>query len=219
MGKNSTETAYNLSLANLLRLEGLDAEGEQRHRFGKSHGQADVLVDFDEYAVVIEAEFGKPAKADADKRMPPSMPAVVNGLPVRLVVAIGYPSRLSELPESQTQGNLSICEDLIITYRYFGENWSEESVGNVVGLADVLRNYWVQSDNGIGIDDTVRKVDAAIKDAGEVLSKVEYAHGGEQDGPATKALIWLNAMMFQELLARHLDLRRLCSPDTGVDPV
>ena len=120
MGSNSTEVAYNLSLARLLRHEGLNAEGEQRHIFGKSHGQADVVLDFDDYAVVIEAEFGSPAKADADKRFPTSAPAVVNGLPVRLVIAVGYPRRLADLPESQTQANLALCDDLIIAYRYFG---------------------------------------------------------------------------------------------------
>ncbi len=58
---NATEVAYNLSLARLLRHEGLSAEGEQRRVFGGSRGQADVLLDFDEYAVVIEAEFGETA--------------------------------------------------------------------------------------------------------------------------------------------------------------
>ena len=45
---NATEVAYNLSLARLLRHEGLSAEGEQRRVFGGSRGQADVLLDFDE---------------------------------------------------------------------------------------------------------------------------------------------------------------------------
>ena len=44
--------------------------------FGASRGQADVLLDFDDYAVVIEAEFGAPAKADADKRLPAGGPQV-----------------------------------------------------------------------------------------------------------------------------------------------
>ena len=205
MGSNSTEVAYNLSLAQLLRYEGLNAEGEQRHVFGQAQGQADVLLDFDDYAVVIEAEFGKPAKADANKRLPKTAPAIVNGLPVRLVVAVGYPKRLANLPESQTRANLAACEDLIIAYRYFGESWGEEAAGSVASLAEVLRNYWVQSDNGIGIEETVGRAASAIKAASEILARLEPEDRGEQDGPSTKALIWLNAMLFQELLARHLD--------------
>ena len=202
---NATEVAYNLSLARLLRHEGLHAEGEQRRVFGASRGQADVLLDFDDYAVVIEAEFGAPAKADADKRLPAGAPAVVGGLPVRLVIAIGYPSRLADLPESETDVNLAACDDLVIAYRYFGEAWGEETIGSVGTLAEVLRDYWVQSDNGIGIEETVKRAALAIEAASDVLARIEPQDSGEQDGPATKALIWLNAMLFQELLARHLD--------------
>ena len=205
MGSNATEVAYNLSLARLLRHEGLNAEGEQRHVFGESRGQADVLLDFDDYAVVIEAEFGSPAKADADKRLPGAAAAVINGLPVRLVVAVGYPARLADLPESQTQVNLASCNDLTIAYRYFGEAWGEEATGSVSSLAEVLRDYWVQSDNGIGIEKIVRQADSAIETASDILAKAEPGDRGDQDGPSTKALIWLNAMLFQELLARHLD--------------
>lgn len=202
---NATEIAYNLSLARLLRHEGLHAEGEQRRVFGGSCGQADVLLDFDDYAVVIEAEFGAPAKADADKRLPVGTPAVVGGLPVRLVVAIGYPSRLADLPESETDTNLAACDDLIVAYRYFGEAWGEEITGSVGTLAEVLRDYSVQSDNGIGIEETVKRAASAIEDAGDILARLESQGSGEQDGPSTKALIWLNAMLFQELLARYLD--------------
>ncbi len=87
--------------------------------FGGARGQADILLDFDDYAVVIEAKFGAPAKADADKRLPAGAPAVGGGLPVRLVVAIGYPSRLADLPESETDENLGACDDLIMDYSVF----------------------------------------------------------------------------------------------------
>ena len=107
---NSTEVAYNLALARLLRHEGLNAQGEQRQRFGEARGQADVLLDFEDYAVVIEAEFGAPAKADADKRFPPDRPAMVGGLPLRLAVAVGYPERLADLPESDTDANLAAAQ-------------------------------------------------------------------------------------------------------------
>ena len=159
---NATEVAYNLSLARLLRHEGLSAKGEQRRVFGGSRGQADVLLDFDEYAVVLEAEFGAPAKADADKRLPKDAPAIVNGLPIRLVVAIGYPEALADLPESKTDENLAACPNLRIAYRYFGEPWGEETTGSVTDLAEVLRDYWIQSDNGTGIEETVSRADGAI---------------------------------------------------------
>ena len=206
---NSTEVAYNLALARLLRHEGLSAQGEQRQSFGEARGQADVLLDFEDYAVVIEAEFGAPAKADADKRFPEARPAMVGGLPLRLAVAVGYPERLADLPESDTDLNLAATKDLAISYRYYGEGWGAETVGTVAGLADQLRNYWVQSDNGARIEEIVRAASAAIDEVAGVLTRLDRDRGREPESPGTKALIWLNALVFQELLARHLDMSLL----------
>lgn len=212
MNGNATEPAYNFALARLLREEGLTAEAEQRRRFGRRRGQADVLLDFDDYAVVIEAEFGNPAKEDANRRFPKQQPAIVNGLPVRLVVALAYPERLADLPESRAEENLAACDDLRVLYRYWGEEWSDETSGKVADLAETLRDYWVQTDDGTGIDRIVQRAADAINDASAVLSRNQQTNGAEQDEPATKALIWLNALLFQELLARHLDPARLDEP-------
>ncbi len=206
---NSTEVAYNLALARLLRHEGLNAQGEQRQRFGEARGQADLLLDFDDYAVVIEAEFGAPAKADADKRFPPDRPAMVGGLPLRLAVAVGYPERLADLPESDTDANLAAAKDLTISYRYYGDKWGPNAVGGVALLAEQLRNYWVQSDNGARIEEIVQKASTAIDQVAEVLSRLDRNRGRKPESPGTKALIWLNALVFQELLASHLDMSLL----------
>ena len=216
MDANANEVAYNFTLARLLREEGLNAEAEQSRRFGNRHGQADVLVDFDDYAVVIESEFGDPARADAEKRLPKDKPAIVNGLEVRLVVAVGYPSTLSRLPESDTHKSLSDCRSLRIAYRYFGEQWSSEESGSVMDIAETLRNHWIRSDNGAGIEQIVQRVAHAINDASNIVGQ---DNSNDQDEPATKALIWLNALMFQELLARHLDSSELPEQyrNTGID--
>ena len=206
---NSTEVAYNLALARLLRHEGLNAQGEQRQTFGQARGQADVLLDFDDYAVVIEAEFGAPAKADADKRFPPDRPAMVGGLPLRLAVAVGYPERLADLPESDTDSNLAAAKDLTMSYRYYGDEWGPNTVGTVGLLAEQLRNYWVRSDNGARIEEIVQKASTAIDQVAEVLARLDRNRGRKPESPGTKALIWLNALVFQELLARHLDMSLL----------
>ena len=206
MDANTNEFAYNFALAHLLREEGLDAEAEQSRRFGNRRGQADVIVNFDDYAVVIESEFGNPARADAEKRLPKDRPAIVNGLEVRLVVAVGYPPALSRLPESRAHKKLSGCQLLRIAYRYFGEQWSSEESGSVADIAETLRNYWIRSDNGAGIEQIIQRATHAINDASGILGQ---DNSNERDEPATKALIWLNALMFQELLARHLDSSEL----------
>ena len=158
---------------------------------------------------MIEAEFGAPARADADKRFPPDQPAIVGGLPLRLAVAVGYPQRLADLPESDTDSNLATAQDLTIAYRYYGDEWGAETVGTVASLAEQLRNYWVRSDNGARIEEIVRKASTAIDQVAEVLARLDRDRGREPESPGTKALIWLNALVFQELLARHLDMSLL----------
>ena len=57
------------------------------------------------------------------------------------------------------------------------------------------------------IDEIVQKASDAIGQAAEVLAR--HGRGEDSDSPATKALIWLNALVFQELLATHLDMSLL----------
>ena len=63
---NTTEPTLNIHLANLLRRMGLEAEGEQRVRdaAGKHH-QIDVLIELDDDAIALEAEFA-PASSVRD---------------------------------------------------------------------------------------------------------------------------------------------------------
>ena len=53
------------------------------------------------------------------------------------------------------------------------------------GEAEVLRDYRVQTDNGIGIEETVKRAASAIEAAGAILARVEPQDNGEQDGPAS----------------------------------
>ncbi len=57
----------------------------------------------------------------------------VGGLPLRLAVAVGYPGRLADRPESDTDSNLAVATDLTIPHRYHGDE-PGESVGTVARL-------------------------------------------------------------------------------------
>lgn len=211
MAANSVEVAYNFALAHLLRLEGFGAEAEQRVHFLNRSAQLDILVEFDDFVAVIEAEFGRVAKVDADKRLRDDGTVYIRGLPLRLIVAIGYPAEFSNNPESLAAEVLERTQDLSIAYRYESEEWSAISRCGVMELAETLRNYWVQSDSGIGIDQIVERANSAIGTAGEILDKATVRLGNNHQ-PATLSLIWLNALLFQELLARHLDTSTLPEP-------
>ena len=227
MSSHTIEDAYNFRLADLLRLQGLRAEAEQSRTFGSNPGRADVLVDFDDKVVVIDAEFGRPAIADAEKRLPLEGPAIVNGLPVTMAVAIGYPLSLKSLPERDSFKNLDSCKDLLVAYRHYGRAWEDTSICSVAQLASTLHNYWVQNERNRSIDDTVQGISRAISQAAEVLDRVgKYGVKGS-DESATKALVWFNALLYQELLARHLSdgqlsdeyrVRRISRPRLDAHP-
>ena len=208
---NSVEVAYNFALSHLLRLEGFGAEAEQRHHISNRSVQLDILVEFDDFVAVIEAEFGKVAKADADKRLLKHQTVYIRGLPLRLIVAVGYPSEFAYVAESFAGKELERTQDLSIAYRYEGEEWSAVTRCGVKELAETLRNYWVQSESGIGIDQIVERANTAIGTAGEIVKKATVRRPSN-DQPATLSLIWLNALLFQELLARHLDTSTLPKP-------
>ncbi len=55
--------------------------------------------------------------------------AVVDGMPVRLVMAAGNQNRLANFRVSDVGANPAICSDPCIAFRYFGETVSEERVG------------------------------------------------------------------------------------------
>lgn len=153
--------------------------------------------------------------------MPPT-PLVWRQIPVRHVFEVVYPAYLRDLPESEAARELAQCDSLEYTLvprstedrTPFGElvgpfqgALDARPTGPVGSLAECLRNYWVQTATGSSVDETVRTVARAIDYASELLvGRVGGpAAGEESDPPATHALIWLNALLFQELLSAHLE--------------
>ena len=116
---------------------------------------------------------------------------MVDGLPLRLAVAVGYPERLADLPESDTDANLAAAADLTVSYRYYKDEWGADTVGTVALLAEQLRDFWVQSDNGARIDEIVQAAATAIDEVADVLARLDRDRGLEPESPGTKALIWL----------------------------
>ena len=203
----SIEEAYNFSLAELLRQQGINAEGEVKNDFAGTFGRTDVSVDIGDSAIVLEAEFGKPAKSDADKRLPSDgNPALIQGLPIRMAIAIGYPERFKDHPESESKDELRDAIDLRITSRRFKEEWGEEVEGSVADLAAIIKNYWVAHDRTNEIDEIVQIASEAISNVSDLLFAAKQ---GSNEECSMKALIWLNALLFQSLLSRHLDTSKL----------
>ena len=108
------ETLLNGQLAELLRQQGLEAEAEQvlTDQEGRRH-QVDVLVELEEQAIAIEAEFApaKTVEADARKRLP-AKPLLWRGLPIASAFTLCYPQELQKRPESQARKELGERQDL-----------------------------------------------------------------------------------------------------------
>ena len=243
---HTPEFVFNVALAALLRRNGIEAEAEQSLMAGKTRHQVDILVDLGEHAVAIEAEFA-PARTvllDAKHRLP-SRPLIWRGLAVEAVFALVYPDTLRRVPESRSTESLGACESLefclverMHALEVSGAASEEGSahevgtrqIGSIRTLADYLHDYWIKTDTGGGVEKEVELASTAIKEAGDILKRTVARHPiavTDSDPEATSALIWLNALLFQELLASNLDLstlgpkhqgRRIPRPDRSGSP-
>lgn len=222
------EPLLNRALAQLLRQHGLEAEAEQTITDvdGRLH-RVDVLVEFEDQSAAIEAEFARArtVRQDAFKRMPET-PLIWRELPVKHVFAVVYPQNLRHLPESAAARELATCQELEFTRvprpadqhiapgQIAGPSQQApetRQTGSVAAIAECLRDFWVQTANGSSVEETVTKAARAIDYASELLrNRVPGPEsGGDSDPAATHALIWLNALLFQELLSAHLDTKTL----------
>lgn len=221
---NTHEMVMNAGLAQLLRSRGLEAEAEQSVRSESRRHQVDVLVELGEFAVAIEAEFapGRTVRGDAESRLTEHS-LIWRGLSVEFVIALIYPDHLSAVPESRAKRELAATESLqfAIVSRREPSNAPPDNSAYSIGtwhcgpvslLADRLHSFWVQSMRGGSVQETVDLTSLAIEQASEVLRRWpgrQVLAAAGSDPESTSALIWLNALLFQELLASHLDPQQL----------
>lgn len=230
---STKEFLLNTKLAEYLRQAGLQAFEEQTLHQPIENGkpirhQVDVLVDVGEYAVALEAEFApKNGENDAIYRLT-DPPLQWRGLPVGAAYAVQYPGALQSMLPPDAYQNLRETNDLGILYltKEPGQEPRTEAVlndGSVDRLAELLHDYWARSDNGSNVDTVVAMTSEAIERSSAVLNRLQEAGDEAGDPAATKSLVWLNALLFQELLSRKLDPnalphswpdRRIPRPDT-----
>ena len=230
------EPVLNSAVAERLRELGLEAQAEQsiKEDKGKRH-LVDILVELDDDVVAIEAEFapGRTVQEDATKRLP-QRPLYWRGLPIRSVMTLTYPAEWQRQPESASKSVLRTSGTLIkfakgerrardpnLPDDLFDEDgarieWGTEQVGGVEAVAEILHDFWVASSRNELIGEIVDQASRAIETAATILSRANlWKSQDDDDTPATCALIWLNALLFQELLANDLDTERLPEPHRG----
>ena len=217
------EAILNSRLAHFLRTRGLEAHAQQvvAAGTGKRH-RADLLVELEDRTVAIEAEFhpGSSVEGEAAGRLS-DPPLCWRGLPVRDVFKLVYPTKLKHLPESETLAALQDPDSLRIARgarrgdSIAWENWER---GSAVALAETLHDHWVCTAQISDVDGIVRRAADAINVASEFLERLpEVSESGKEIDPSTMApLIWLNAMLFQQLLATDLSVARIPGRDRAV---
>lgn len=230
---STLEPLLNAQVANLLRRYGLEAQAEQpiagRNR---RHHRIDILVELDDSAVAIEAEFSpaRTVRQDATKRLPAEA-LYWRGLPVTSVFTLVYPEFMKRLPESDVADKLAQCESLAFEQGVRSKQnptlplsgmtegdieWTASQIGSIRDLAELLHDFWVQSGQTITIEETVDVASHAIADAARILERAPTLQQVDDGDPAaTCALIWLNALLFQELLAKDLSPDLLPAPHKG----
>lgn len=230
----TAEPLLNRELAEQLRRVGLQAQAEQilhDHR-GRRH-QVDILIELDDDAIAIEAEFApaRTVRSDAKKRLP-ERPLYWGGVPVTSVLTLIYPRLLQKIPESDAPEALAQCGELIFAQGIREDHeaaqqqdlfktqeeetlWRSPQTGGPQALAELLHDFWIRTAQGAGIERTVTRASEAIATAAEILGRAPGMQADEESDPAsTRALIWLNALLFQELLAKDLDPSALPPPHT-----
>lgn len=221
-GHKTVETTLNTCLAELLRGHGLDAEPE-RSLTEPRRAQLDVVVSRDTDCVVIECEFApaRTVRDDAASRLT-RPPLAYQKLSVRSVFALVYPERFRDIERSDDlRRELIRADDLKFAIGHRGLEvdahweerdmvWQEETTGGVSDLADALLNWWSQSDPGAA---SIEKIVTALGRAVSLAAdKIEQAQNNplaentapEDEAASVSALVWANAMIFQELLASNL---------------
>ena len=218
---NTVEQALNFRLADQLRRYGLDAEAEQRNVIdaeGRQH-QVDVLVELEDECVAVEAEFD-PARTvvkDAERRLP-ARPLLWRGLPITRAFTLVYPSDYRTLAESVSTKRLESCQTLRfseVARRRERITIGGEQTGSVRDLSDLLLSYWTQKSGGtFTVEQIVAAASTAIDTATAILQADPYLNQPHEDADpaATTALVWLNALLFQELLAANLSPQNMPAP-------
>ncbi len=213
------EEALNVELAKQLRRRGVSAFEEQGYSTLEGEtGVIDIAVDMGEFCVAIEAEWEKgadPGKKDADKRLR-TPPILFQGKPIIAALAVGYPNQWSFLYPAQAYQKLADTDELRVAHRFRDESWSPLGSFSIDDLAFHLLDFWTKTSSGREVDRIAKKVSDVIDQSAEILESAGGETGEKGSDPAaTKALIWLNALLFQELLAANLDSNTLPEPHRG----
>lgn len=221
-GTKTVETTLNTCLAELLRGHGLDAEPE-RSVTEPRRAQLDVVISRDTDCVVLECEFApaRTVREDAAGRLT-RPPLSYQRLAVRSVFALVYPGRFRDIQRSdELRRELIRASDLKFAIGHRGLEadapredremvWQEETIGGVSDLADSLLNWWGQSDPGAAsIEKIVTSLGRAVSLAADKIEQAQDNPLAENTAPedqaaSVSALVWANAMIFQELLASNL---------------
>lgn len=223
------EDVLNVELAKQLRQRGVSAFEEQGYStLEGEEGVIDVAVDMGEFCVAIEAEWEKgvePAKADADKRLR-TPPILFQGKPIIAAYAVRYPNQWRYMDPPQAYQNLATGK-LRVAHCFRDESWGPLASFSIDNLAFHLLDFWTKSSSGREVDRIAKKASDVIDQSAEILESAGGEFGEKGSDPAaTKALIWLNALLFQELLAANLDPntlpepyrgKRILRPDMGAD--
>ncbi len=194
MSQSTTlETLLNGRLAELLRQQGLEAEAEQalRDHEGNRH-QVDVLVELEEQAIAIEAEFApaRTVEGDARKRLP-AKPLLWRGLPIASAFTVTYPQELQKRAESRARKELEerqdlsfaqlLPEEIQVQHQLFPD-MAQAAVaigtteGSVATLAEYLHSFWLRADSSNLVEQTIEEATSAIRRASECLQRAPEVH-------------------------------------------
>ena len=221
---DANEALLNSKLAHFLRTRGLEAQADQWAvdiRTGR-HNRVDLLAELEGRAAAIEAEFHPGTNVERESIGHLTDPPLYwRGLPVRDIFKLVYPTSIKQLPENQALAALRDSDRIRFARGALAGDsvaWGRWEQGSAVTLAQTLHDHWKCTGAISDIDAVVRRAADAIDIASEILERLpEFSKSGKDgDLTVTAPLIWLNTMLFQQLLATDLVVARRPSSDCGV---
>ena len=213
------ESSLNTHLAKALRRFGLDAHAEQwMIREDGSRIRADIIVVLEESVVVLEQEYtpARTVRKDVERLWPAGGNSYSwNGKNISSTYAVECPRLLADSAEGSVEERLHSHEGQQVLFGFTpvssdGEsiNWGKRREGSLRELADELLTLWRESSGARDIDGIVELVSLSVEKAAAVLRHApairQLENEIEGDAASTCSLVWLNALMFQHLLARYL---------------
>lgn len=214
-------------LASLLAKRGLEAQIRNRLEGNMLNRSIEILVELGAFVISIHVSFVSEDRSESNTPEHFFQQCHTwRGLPITESINVILPNRFGRMHTKRAKVELASSDELVFepAGRYENSDARGESDstkllqinerGTVAQLAAALVEHWADRATDGVVENIVDHAALAIERASIALGSDSHAvhrQDGDSNSERIRALVWLNALVFQELLARNLDTESLPS--------